>query len=391
MLPVIGLAQLFYPAIVSDEGYWGDDRKKKRRLPFGHMGKRGNRETEGVMATMREYFSLSGPLHLTVVDWKCANHQRSVAASLVQGVYILERDRQHNRQGPQALAPPWWEFFHFRLRRQLVDDADFSIFGAIYEFKSPPSNSNHSTQDAPRYVIAFRGTITKPYSSRDLILIQDVFLNRLHRSSRFETAIQAVQNMVAHEVGDSNIWLAGHSLGSAMAMLSGKNMAKKGIFLKAFLFNPLYFSTPIEEIKVEKLKQGIRVVSSVIRAGISVALKGNQERSRSDDQFVALSVWVPFLFVNPNDRFCCEYIGYFEHRKKMEEIGAGCVGRVATQNSIRGLFLSAIGNESEPLHLLPSANLTVNLSPSLDFKQAHGIQQWWKLNLSLQSKLYQYR
>ncbi|CAB4280171.1 unnamed protein product [Prunus armeniaca] len=49
-------------------------------------------------------------------------HQRSVAACLVQGVYVVERDRQEEREGPQALAPPWWEFFHFKLLRKLVDD-----------------------------------------------------------------------------------------------------------------------------------------------------------------------------------------------------------------------------------------------------------------------------
>ncbi|KAF9613655.1 hypothetical protein IFM89_009543 [Coptis chinensis] len=36
--------------------------------------------------------------------WENAHHRRSVAASLVQGVYVLERDRLENRQGPHALA-----------------------------------------------------------------------------------------------------------------------------------------------------------------------------------------------------------------------------------------------------------------------------------------------
>ncbi|KAF9596372.1 hypothetical protein IFM89_009720 [Coptis chinensis] len=35
---------------------------------------------------------------------KNAHHRRSVAASLVQGVFVLERDCQENRQGPHALA-----------------------------------------------------------------------------------------------------------------------------------------------------------------------------------------------------------------------------------------------------------------------------------------------
>ncbi|KAA8520958.1 hypothetical protein F0562_011631 [Nyssa sinensis] len=67
------------------------------------------------MASERENFNQSGPLHLINVDWRNEDHRRSIAASLVQGVYVLERDRQENRQGSQALAPPWWEFFHFRL------------------------------------------------------------------------------------------------------------------------------------------------------------------------------------------------------------------------------------------------------------------------------------
>ena len=62
-----------------------------------------------------------------------------MAASLVQAVYVLERDRQLNRQSVEALAPSWWEFFHFELIRKLVDDADMSIFGAIFEFKPPSS------------------------------------------------------------------------------------------------------------------------------------------------------------------------------------------------------------------------------------------------------------
>lgn len=60
------------------------------------------------MASERESFDLSGPLHLTYVLWDNPYHRMSVAACLVQAVYILERDRQENREGSDALAPPWW-------------------------------------------------------------------------------------------------------------------------------------------------------------------------------------------------------------------------------------------------------------------------------------------
>ena len=327
----------------------------------------------------------------TTVCRKNTQHRRSVAASLVQGVYVLKRDRQGERIDQQALAPPWWEFFHFKLRCPLKDEADYSIFGAIYEVEPSAFHCSHSLNGGPRYVVARRGTLKKRGSLlRDTELNFNFFLQRLHRKSRPETAIQAVRDMVA-EAGDSNVWLAGHSLGSAMAMLAGKNMAKTGVFLTSFLFNPPFISAPVERIKDENLKHAIRIASSVITAGLTMALEEEDSQQRGQS-FAALSAWIPCLFVNPADDICSEYIGYFEQRRKMDEIGAcaGAIERLATQNSFVGLFRKAIGRESELVHLIPSANLTINETPSGGFKEAHGIQQWWRDYLKLQSKLYNY-
>ncbi|OMP02223.1 putative triacylglycerol lipase [Corchorus olitorius] len=339
-------------------------------------------------ASTRDIFRLSGPVHLTSVDWNNFHHRRSVAASLVQGVYVLERDRQQKRQGPLAEARPWWGFFNFQLIRILVDDVDSSIFGAIYGFKSFAFDYNHLAQNAPNYVIAFRGTITKSDSrSRDLKLDLLCICNRLHESSRFQLAMQAVQNMAA-VAGTSNIWLAGHSLGSAISLLAGKNATRMGYCVETYLFNPPFLSVPVEKIKSEKLKHGIRYTSSMVKAGLA-AVKGSHQRVQQDDPFVLLSAWIPYLFVNPADHICSGYIGYFEHRKKMEEIGAGKIERIATQRSIGSLLSQK--NDSEPLHLLPSACLTINLSKSPDFKRAHGIHQWWDPSFDGQSELHEYR
>lgn len=347
------------------------------------------------MESVRENFSLSGPLHLTAVDWNNTHHQRSVAASLVQGVYILERDRQLKRDGTEALAPIWWNFFHFQLLRVLVDDVDSSIFGAIYEFTSQDVYHGYLAHNAPKYVIAFRGTLPKLDSmSRDLMLDLQLLRNKLHDSSRFHLAMQAVQDMLA-VAGTSNIWLAGHSLGSAIAMLAGKNLVKLGCPLQTYLFNPPFFSAPIERIKDQNLKHGIRFAGSIIKAGISIAVKARQQQQQQqksqDDSYIVLSSWIPYLFVNPDDHICSEYIGYFEHRKKMEEIGAEEIGRLANRVSLGNLILGSAGKDLEPLHLLPCAYLTINPRPSLDFKQAHGLHQWWNPELNCQSTLYQFR
>ncbi|XP_027076675.2 GDSL esterase/lipase At4g10955-like isoform X1 [Coffea arabica] len=343
------------------------------------------------MASDREIFSLSGPLKLTVIDWTNAHHRRSIAASLVQGVYILERDRQENRQSANALAPPWWEFFNFQLVHVLVDPDDLSFFGSIYELRLPHSSCNYLAQTPPKYVVAFRGTITKPgSSSQDLKLDLQFMKNKLQHSSRFHLGLQAVQNIVS-KGGGENIWLAGHSLGSAIALLVGRNMVKLGYHLEKYLFNPSFASLPFEKIKNEKLKHGARIAVSVITAGLAAAVKLNSQKPHQDDEFRVLSAWIPYLFVNPSDPICSEYIGYFTHREKMMTIAGGKIGRIAAQNSIASIISTARGNKSEACHLLPSAYVTTNLGPCQDFKQAHGIHQWWRPDLRLEYKLHQYR
>ncbi|KAG5561519.1 hypothetical protein RHGRI_004531 [Rhododendron griersonianum] len=332
-----------------------------------------------IMATQYRSFNLSGPLYLTAVDWRNPHHRRSAAASLVQGVYSQE----HDRQGHQALAPPWSDFFNFRLFRVMVDNDDGSIFGAIYEFKSPPPNGQHNPLHIPpRYVVAFRGTMTGwETMKQDLTLDLRVIRNTLEQTARFQLAMQAVQDTVSI-AGAANMCLAGHSLGSAMALLAGKNMAKMGYFLETYLFNPPFISIPIEVMtKTEILKRGIRIMGSVTTAGVTISLNALRRRPQTGDWFAALSRWIPYLFVNPSDPISAEYVGYFGHREWMEENGVlGAIERVSARNSISGAI--------EPLHLLPSAYLTINGSPVQGLGQAHGLDQWWELNIQCRSRLH---
>lgn len=353
-----------------------------------------NKTVMAVAATCdRENFNSTGPLHLTVVDWDNEHHRRSVAASLVAGVYILERDRQENRDATHALAPPWWEFFHFRLLRPLVDDADRSIFGAIFEYELKSSQPGYS-KNVPHYVIAFRGTLTKRDSlTRDIELDIHLVRQGLHKTTRARMAIQAVRDMVSFAASQqSNLWLAGHSLGAAMAILAGKEMATMGTLLETFLFNPPFCSAPIERIKDERVKHGIRVAGSVITAGLAFAMsvKQPQQKSRSMETFSVLSKWVPNLYVHPGDHICSEYIGYFQHRGKMEQLGVGSIEKLATQHSLGSLVMTAFGKESDPVHILPSACLTINLAPALDLKRAHALQQWWQPESQVRFKTQAY-
>ncbi|CAN0922495.1 GDSL esterase/lipase At4g10955 [Linum grandiflorum] len=205
------------------------------KIPYDKMGGKEEGKEESVLSK-REIFDISGPLHITEIDWSNTDHRRSIAASLVQGVCVKERDRQKKRQGPEAQATPWWTFFNFQLVNLLLDNNDKSIFGAIFEYKKsviPTSNTEMTLlpppgKTAPTYVIAFRGTLNKPDSiSRDIELDLLCIRHKLHKSSRFRVAMEAVHDVIS-VAGPENLWIAGHSLGSAIALLAGKKMAKGG-------------------------------------------------------------------------------------------------------------------------------------------------------------------
>ncbi|XP_039169228.1 GDSL esterase/lipase At4g10955-like [Eucalyptus grandis] len=313
--------------------------------------------------------------------WKNADHVRSVIASLVKGAYVLERDRGGKREGSQALAPPWWETFGFQLERTLEDEADPSIFGAIFKYEPPPSSSNYSA-DGPHFVVAFRGTLIEEESFLDIKLDIQFIRNKLHFSSRCKTAVQAVEHLVA--AGNSKVvWLAGHSLGSAIGMQVGKDMAKKGVYLESLLFNPPYPSVPTDKRTRHLTKSGFRAVGALVT-------QSPEQREQSASSYAALSPWVPQLFVNKGDFVCSGYIGYFKYRKWMRKYGLEDFANFASQYSVRSmLFRSENGAQVEPLHLIPSANLTINFSNQSEcFLSAHHLSKWWGQDLELESEVY---
>ncbi|MCL7047929.1 hypothetical protein MKW94_025303 [Papaver nudicaule] len=332
-------------------------------------------------------FNHSGLLSLRTVNWQSEQNRRSILASLVKGVYVMESDRQHHRQAYQALAPVWWKSFNFQLSNVLTDDKDSSIFGAVYQLK--PNPNNFYPIGAPRYVIAFRGTMLSKYN-----IIQDgkldlkILTNKLHNTGRFEKAMQAVQNMV-DEKGACNIWLAGHSLGASIAMLSGKTMAKEGIVLESYLYNPPFIAAHIESIKSKKVKRVIFGARSLFTEGLTISLNDEKEKQQSKDLFTTLSLWVPNLFLNPSDPICSGYIRYFDKRETMESSGFQGIERLETEDSSDWLLSNDSGNDycSEELHLIPSACVTTSRTP---IQQAHNLSQWFTNYSVSEPKLYSY-
>ncbi|VVB14102.1 unnamed protein product [Arabis nemorensis] len=287
-----------------------------------------------------------------------------------------------NRVGPESQAKSWWEFFNFTLLETLIDESDSSIFGAIFEYKSSDEELSNLGV-SPRYVIAFRGTILKSKTwFRDVALDLRCVFDNLHHGTRFVHAMEAIHTVVAKH-GQRSVWLAGHSLGAGLALLAGKTMSKLGFFLETYVFNPPISSLPLEKLLNHKLlNDGTRIAGSVLKAGVARIFK--DLKVQQDDLAMNIAPWIPHLYVNPADPICSEYIGYFKNKSFMSKMGWSEMERIATKNPLRSLFMvGKVGTSSlsylstEPLHLLSSANMTVNKSGSYNSMVAHGLHQWW--------------
>ncbi|XP_031095312.1 GDSL esterase/lipase At4g10955-like [Ipomoea triloba] len=168
-----------------------------------------------------------------------------------------------------------------------------------------------------------------------------------------------------------------------------------GYHLETYLFNPPFVSLPTQLIKNPTLQEGIHLAHTVVKAGMAVAMSiansKNKKITEDDEEFSVLIPWIPYLFINPSDLICAEYLQYFQHRERMVAAGAGEIGLFAARNSVRSMIMSASGKDSAPSHLIPSAYLTINLNHSPDIVAAHDLSQWWLPDLKLDYKLYQFR
>ncbi|KAL6657933.1 hypothetical protein ACP70R_005713 [Stipagrostis hirtigluma subsp. patula] len=380
-----------------------------------------------------EVFAYSGPKHMMVrvgsdscpttmmtINWDSDEHRRCIAACLVQGTYVMECD-QTRPWHHKALAPPWWESFHFRLREVLEHECEcmlcrttffrcgganrpWSIYGAILEHVPPAGARRHPS--APRYIVAFRGTVPRhPTFLGDMHLNLKILVNRQHDCGRFRDARRQVGELLdstvvgVHVGSAAAVWLAGHSLGASIALDVGRDMmTRRGHSLPTFLFNPPQVSLAPGMLPpaLNKVAKGVIYPTSyVVKAALGTTVLRSHER-HMEEVFERLAPWAPELFVHERDAICRGFIDYFEQRQKMlERDRFRPVAEVAMKLSFRDMnrYMHHTDHENgkeqrvRP-HLLPSARLWKSSSDG----EPHGLQQWWQPDsrLKLSSRRYSY-
>ncbi|CAL9243042.1 unnamed protein product [Arabidopsis halleri] len=350
-------------------------------------------------------FHVSGPRNVASPNWRDLinsswldpNYKRTVMACFIQAAYLLELDRQENRNEQNALAPKWWIPFKYKLSQTLIDERDGSIFGAVLEWDRAAAMADLVVirpSGAPKAVLALRGTILKSLTMRRDIEDDLRFLawESLKGSVRFNVALEALQS-VATRYGSSNVCVVGHSLGAGFALQVGKALAKEGLFVDAHLFNPPSISVAMSLRNIGE-KAGVawkRLMSMLPPKNEPLIPNGNEGQvspgnvssgfrnwvpsfyGSNQKSTVDLRKWVPHLYVNDSDYICCHYTdqdGVTEKREMNNKENNSPVVNTNSQAAAK-LFVMSKGKQK--------------------FHEAHGLEQWWSDNLELQSAIHSSR
>ncbi|GJN32523.1 hypothetical protein PR202_gb21037 [Eleusine coracana subsp. coracana] len=343
----------------------------------------------------------SSPKKMIEIDWNNLDQRRCITACLVKGSYVLESDQTKVTQ----LAPAWWQSFHFR-RIDVLECACECVFckifgpntwficGVVFEYVPPEGVPRHPK--APRYIVAFRGTMPRdPTIFGDMRLNLRILLNKQHLCSRFSEARKLVRQLVSSADCDSTgstVWLAGHSLGASIALDVGRDMMMgEGFNLPTFLFNPPHVSlAPAANVLgvPEEAKRDVHLGSYLVKHAMGKTILRPQKK-KMEAVFEKLSSWVPELYVHQRDFICNGYIDHFELRKQAQERCprvAKSAATLAYRDLLHPCAVSGFGDKkSGRQHLLPSARLWKNSNPE---GNAHELRQWWHPDLILSSNLY---
>ncbi|KAM0869087.1 hypothetical protein ACQ4PT_040900 [Festuca glaucescens] len=360
-------------------------------------------------------FEIYGPTQFmgagaAMIDWGNEEHRRVIIASLVNGIYVLENDRAKSRA--VALAPAWYQSFGFGLKKPLTEGYGFnntSIFGAIYEYVHVPRHPS-----APRYVVAFRGTMLRlsfdnmEVTKKDLGLDGKIlFTKSVEFSSRSRLARQDADQLMKDQASPGpetcvEVWLAGHSLGASLALDVGRYMMVSiTLNLPTFLFNlPNVSFAPLLKLlqaKHGKAKRDLYYTTYFFKVGTVLLLAPlfGSHWKRMRKLYEQLSPWVPNLYVNEKDVICQGYIDYFMLRQQFEERFRGIrswsseAKIVSFRNMLFYMIAKLSGTDKERLNVLPSATILKNKTQS--FLGAHGLKHWWKPNVELELNSWSFR
>ncbi|GLJ13099.1 hypothetical protein SUGI_0205160 [Cryptomeria japonica] len=245
--------------------------------------------------------------HLAIPNWGDVVHRRCIAASLVNVVYLLQTNKNQAKQ--------WCDLLQFDVMETAIDENDKSIFGAVFQWQGTVKAGSGGP---PSEVVAFRGTIFRPKTIlEDLALDLKVATAHLDSLCRVDKGLQYLRRSIQRN-GSHSIWLAGHSLGAAIALVVARKLQREERHnLEAHLFNPPFFSPSFPQLKLfekigktllatckaspslhfTQLDKVFKIIQGTSEAlAASMGLKDEKKLLELYADFLVVSNWTPNIY-----------------------------------------------------------------------------------------------
>jgi hypothetical protein len=354
----------------------------------------------------------------TMVEYMCTANEQQLLAHLIEGVYSRDRGAKDFPLGfmecgykedmkTEAYTKLWTRMEDIALEEEKKNGLKHYLWpSSTDQTSSSPSNLRRCKNSLPyRLVIALRGT--KLSSFRDLRDDFKVAHHTLHCSRRFKDTNKLIEQIISvfkeqHGGKDDEVCITGHSLGAAIALFIGKELAKEKRY-HVHCFNPPLLSVvmfiqkffPVHIIK-EKL-WGNEVLTPLLRAAhyakdtSKIALMmvlGDRDKLREEfNHFAGIVDWQPVFYVNQDDLICREYHRLYEWKQKNF-----CWPPVLPIDT-QAMLSRIIRKNAKYSSLVPSLQMNICMSPRIKNKKtipnrSHAITQWFNV-VPLETKVFQ--
>ena len=387
---------------------------------YNNVGDHQLADTLGYTAAGGNVVAAKGNDVGTMAEYLCTANEQQLLAHLINGVYsrdrgakdfplgILEYDYKEDRL-TEAYTKLWTRMEGIALEDEKKVGLKHYLWpsSTTDHTSSPPSNLSRCCKNSLPYrlVIALRGT--KLSSFRDLVDDIKVAHHTLHCSRRFKATSKLIEQIISvfkeqHGGRDDEVCITGHSLGAAIALFIGKELAKEKRY-HVHCFNPPLLSVVMivqKFFRVHRIKEKLRgneVLKPWLRAvhyakeNSKIALMmllGDPAKLKEEfNHFAGMVDWKPVLYVNQDDPICKEYDRLYKWKEKT------FVWPPVLPIDTQAMLSRIVQKNAKYSSLVPSLQMNICMSPGIKNKKigldkSHALKQWFNV-VSLETKVFQ--
>ena len=344
----------------------------------------------------------------TMAEYLCAANEQQLLAHLINGVYSRDRgardfplrfmEKEYKEdEKTEAYKKHWTRMEDIALEDEKKVGLKHYLWPNSTDQTSSPSNLSRCKNRLPyRLVIALRGT--KMSSFRDLVDDIKIAHHTLHCSRRFKATVNLIEQIISvfkeHYGGkDNEVCITGHSLGAAIALFIGKELAMENRH-HVHCFNPPLLSVVMiiqKFFRVHRIKEKLwenEVLRPLLKAAhyakenSKIALMmvlGDRDKLKEEfNHFARIVDWKPVLYVNDGDPICKAYHSLYDWKQKT------FLWPPVLPIETQAMLSRIVRKNAKYSSLVPSLQMNICTSPEIlsmrsKLDKSHALKQWFNV------------